>query len=284
MTRPSSFNNAANNTLRGRGIDVRAIDLSADPSTLVPTLAGVETLIAAVAFPAILTQIPLATAAKAAGVKRFVPTFYAPVSAPTGITTPREEKEEVLNHVKKLGLPYTVIDNGWWFQIAFPHLPSGRIDYALSEQKDAIAGSGNTPIAHTDLADVGRYVARIIVDPRTLNKMVFAYGELKTQNEIYDLIEGQSGEVIQRKYLSKEVITSILDGIPRGAPFPSPDWWKLTQFEFLNSWGLRGDNTPEYARYFGYIDARELYPDFQPKKMEEFAKELLAGKLRRVYT
>lgn len=42
---------------------------------------------------------------------------------------------------------------------------------------------------------------------------------------------------------------------------------------------LRGDNQPEYAKYLGYLDARELYPDFRPITFREFVKDLLEGKI-----
>lgn len=41
---------------------------------------------------------------------------------------------------------------------------------------------------------------------------------------------------------------------------------------------VRGDNTPEYAKYLGYLDARDLYPDFKPVTYREFLQELLDGK------
>jgi len=54
-------------------------------------------------------------------------------------------------------------------------------------------------MALTDCTDIGRYVARIIVDPRTVNKMVFAYGEVLTQNQAWDLLEKESGEKLSRE-------------------------------------------------------------------------------------
>ena len=45
--------------------------------------------------------------------------------------------------------------------------------------------------------------------------------------------------------------------------------------EYQRSWGVRGDNTPENAAYLGFLDARELYPDFVPKGVEEFVREAL---------
>lgn len=103
----------------------------------------------------------------------------------------------MLNHVKKIYLPYTVIDVGWWYQIAMPKVPSGRADYALMSEF-GIVGDGSKPLALTDLRDIGRYVAKIIVDPRTLNKSVFAYSELLTQQQVYDVVERVSGEKLDR--------------------------------------------------------------------------------------
>lgn len=71
----------------------------------------------------------------------------------------------------------------------------------MTSGNDEIIGDGNTPTALTDLRDIGRYMARIILDPRTLNKMVLAYNEVSTQNKIYDLMEEISEEKIERLYV-----------------------------------------------------------------------------------
>ena len=108
----------------------------------------------------------------------------------------------MINHVKKVKLPYTIVDIGYWYQLMLPRLPSGRIDYALPITLGGIPGDGNTPCAFTDLPDIGRWVARIITDPRTLNKMVFAYNTVLTMNQAYDLLEEASGEKTDRNYVS----------------------------------------------------------------------------------
>jgi hypothetical protein len=46
---------------------------------------------------------------------------------------------------------------------------------------------------------------------------------------------------------------------------------------------VRGDNDPEYAKYLGYLDARNLYPEFAPRSFEAYAKELLNGKAATIY-
>ena len=67
---------------------------------------------------------------------------------------------------------------------------------------DEILGGGNVPSAITDLRDIGRYIAKIIADQRTLNRMVFAYNTVMTQNQIYDLLEDISEEKLDRNYVS----------------------------------------------------------------------------------
>jgi hypothetical protein len=46
---------------------------------------------------------------------------------------------------------------------------------------------------------------------------------------------------------------------------------------------VRGNNTPEYAEYLGYLSAAELYPDFKPIAFRGFLEELLDGKAHRPY-
>jgi hypothetical protein len=53
--------------------------------------------------------------------------------------------------------------------------------------------------------------------------------------------------------------------------------------EYRRSWAIRGDNTPEIAKYLGYLTTRELYPDFKFIAYEDYLKELLEGKAIGVY-
>jgi hypothetical protein len=42
-------------------------------------------------------------------------------------------------------------------------------------------------------------------------------------------------------------------------------------------------NDLEYAKYLGYLDARELYPDLVPRLFDTYAKKLLDGKAAAIY-
>lgn len=66
------------------------MDLKASTEEIAKSLAGQDVVLPAISIPATGEQIPLATAAKLAGVKRFMPCFYAPVAPPKGAVALRD--------------------------------------------------------------------------------------------------------------------------------------------------------------------------------------------------
>lgn len=276
MTKP------ANLALQKRGITLRPIDLSAPQSTLVSTLTDITILISAIAPLDQAAQIPLATAAKTAGVQRFLPCAYMPVVPAGGIHILRDDKEVVYNHIKTLHLPFTIVDVGWWYQITIPKIPSGKTDYMSAfNPNNEIAGTGDVPCALTDLGNIGRYIAKIIVDERTLNKYVLVYNEIWTQNQIYDLYTRITNSSLERKHVDEASLQARIDKAPEGrGPF---ELHEKVPAQYMISWGIRGDNRPEYAAYLGYVTSKELYPDFEFKTYEEYTKEVLDGKAVGIY-
>lgn len=57
----------------------------------------------------------------------------------------------------------------------------------------------------------------------------------------------------------------------------------LWTFEYQRSWVIRGDNTPESARYMGFVLGKELYPDMKYITFESYVKELLEQKAKKPY-
>lgn len=203
-------------------MQIRKCDLKASEEHLIEALADIDVVISCVGPAEQQDQIPLAKAAKRVGVKRFIPCGFITVAPPGGVMWLRDEvrdrieagvalcsvlsffcfqKEIVYNQIRQMWLPYTIVDVGWWYQLAYPRLISGRADYAMTSGNDEIIGDGNMPTALTDLRDIGRYMAMIISDERTLNKKVLAYNLVSTQNEIYNLMEEISEEKIDRNYV-----------------------------------------------------------------------------------
>jgi len=275
--------------MQGRGIELRALDLAGPQEPIVAALKNVDILISAIGPSDQLAQIPLATAAKAAGVKLFLPCAFVTVM-PAGVHMLRDQKEEVYNHIKRLALPFTVVDVGWWYQIAFPNLASGKIDYAIGvPSANRIPGDGEQVSGLTDLRDIGRYVARIIQDERTLNKYVFVYNELWAPNSVYSALERISGEEIPREYSNaRELEARIRDadeklakGTDPGANFPL--FIQKVSAQYQRSFAIRGDNTPAYAKFLGYLTSKELYPDMSYIKFEDYLQEVVEGKAKPVY-
>ena len=73
------------------------------------------------------------------------------------------------------------------------------MDYALTMPANRIYGDGDTLSALTDVRDIGLYVARIITDPRTLNKSVLAHTEEKSQNQLFEIVKRLTGEEPKRE-------------------------------------------------------------------------------------
>ncbi|KAL7764013.1 hypothetical protein ACKLNR_005158 [Fusarium oxysporum f. sp. zingiberi] len=278
LVRPSSAEKPATITLKERGIKIVPIDLGGNHDELVAALEGIDTVISAIHFESLDDEIPLSNAAKRAGVKRYVPCFFATI-APRGVMGIRDRKEEILDHIQRIYLPYTVIDVGWWYQLTLPRVPSGKLDDSLVFPNNNIIAGGNNPSALTDVRDIGKYVAAIVSDPRTINKRVLAYSELKTQNEIHKLVEKVIGEKPEHTSMSKEQLDEQL------APFKGSKEHSQMRgiYEYWMSWGVRGDNTPENAVYLGYVLAKDLYPSLQGRSLEEFIQDAAEGRVKKVY-
>ncbi|KAL1896437.1 hypothetical protein Cpir12675_002841 [Ceratocystis pirilliformis] len=195
-------------------------------------------------------------------------------------------KEEVLSYIKKLYLPYTAIDVGWWYQLSFPPLPSGRFKAKFEYSIVEVVGDGNQPWAVTDNRDIGKYVTKIIADPRTLNKMVLCHNQIWSQNEALKLLERMSGESVPRVYqvTKEELESNISECEAEMAKSNQTDMLKLGMSQYKNLLGIRGDNTPEKAKYLGYLDAKELYPEIEAIPLESYIKDMLDGKLKAPYS
>ncbi|KAJ6450127.1 hypothetical protein C8R47DRAFT_1171204 [Mycena vitilis] len=286
LVRPSSVGKPRVKKLEDLGVKTSVLDIGGPVEELAAALTGVDVLISAIDAMGQLAQLRLVTAAKEAGVKRFVPCAFTTVAPPGGVMRLRDEKEQVYQEIRKHFLPYTIIDVGYWHQISFPTVPSGRLDYASMMSKNTIHAGGTAPTMLTDLRDIGLFVARIIKDPRTLNRAVFTYSDVLSENEIFGIVEEVTGEKVERTYVSaSEIIaakTSAADSLKAN---PADKMANMMSFvaDYEYSKYVRGDNTPNYGAYLGYLDARKLYPEFTPRTFSEFMGEVLEGKVQKPY-
>ncbi|KAF2441045.1 NAD(P)-binding protein [Karstenula rhodostoma CBS 690.94] len=286
LVQPSSTEKPAVKALATRGLPIVVGDLAGDVDELAKVLEGYDTLISAINTHFIRAQLKLVDAAKKAGVKRFVPCDFGPVIPPGGVKALRDEKEVVHQRVWHAHLPYTYIDIGYWYQISFFRVPSGRFDYAIAFDTPEIFGDGNTKTLLSDKRDIGRFIARIIRDPRTLNHSVVAWGDEITQNEIVALIKAKTGETPSVSTVSADTLEAAISTLAitvKNDPGNGLAGFKLSVGEYSRSKWIRGDGTLENAKYLGYLNARELYPDLKPRRFEKFLEELVEGNATRPY-
>lgn len=156
------------------------------------------------------------------------------------------------------------------YQAALPILdPKKEFIPGFTDISRTIFGSGDVKSSYSDNKDIGKFVARIISDERTLNRYVFCWAEQRTQNEIFALAERIAGRPIPTKHIPAESLLVI-------ANEAEPESEKQGFFQFMHSVYVRGDNTIESAKkeeFGSALDARELYPDFIPRSLESYATE-----------
>ncbi|KAI9655128.1 MAG: hypothetical protein M1821_005611 [Bathelium mastoideum] len=287
LTRPASVDKPAVQAFKKQGLEVVTGDPANGADELAPLFQGIDTVISTIDAQSQHVQLSMVEACKRAGVKRFVPCAWITICPPHGVMRLREHKEVVYQEIFKQHVPYTIIDVGWWHQISFPTVPSGKVDYASVQKPNVtIFGDGKVKSILTDLRDLGRYCARIVRDERTLNKFVYTWSDVLSLEETFKLMEDLSGEKIERQYVSgEEVLTRADECFKVLEKDPTNFAAMLGSYggEYSYSKYIRGDNTPEIGKYLGYLDAQELYPDFKPITFEDYLKELLAGKAKKVY-
>lgn len=160
--------------------------------------------------------------------------------------------------------------------MALPTDTEEAIDTFLPSLSHRITGSGDVKNATTHIPDIGKYVAEIIDDPRTLNQYVFCWNEELTQKEHWEIARKVklelTGEPLKAtpKYESEAEV--------RGKVKNAEDY-SMAQMgsEYMFSACIRGDNTVENAKkpeFGGALDARELYPHLKVTSIEEVAKSL----------
>ncbi|RSL50397.1 hypothetical protein CEP54_011965 [Fusarium duplospermum] len=283
LTRVTSVGNSTNQRFTAKGVHIVGYDLSGPSSTLVEILKPIDVLISCITWEHLDQQIPWIEAAKEAGVKRFVPS--------EGVIDIKDEAQTRNPRViQRARLPYTIIDLGCFFQVFVPKVPSGRSDDAHSIYIDhRIVGVGSQKFGLIDLADIGKYIVQIVSDPRTLNKRVFAYTDVLSMNEMWDTMAKASGGANNGMQISEAELDEViketrqrLDASSKPATHPDNimDIANYNMGQYRISWCIRGDNTPEYADYLGYVDFWNLFPDFpRGRTLAEFYRYVLDNDL-----
>ncbi|KAL2669973.1 hypothetical protein Neosp_014851 [[Neocosmospora] mangrovei] len=264
LTRAASVNNSTNQRFAAKGVHIVGYDLSGPSSALVEILKPIDVVISCITWEHLDQQIPWIEAAKEAGVKRFVPSEWVG-PAPRGVIDIKDK-------------------------VFVPKIPSSRSDDAHMIYIDhRIVGDGNQNFGLIDFADIGKYVAQIVSDPRTLSKRVFSYTDVLSMNEMWDTMAKASGETSAKDFISEAEINQViketrqrLDASSKPATHPDNimDIANYNMGQYRISWCIRGDNTPEYADYLGYVDFWNLFPEFpRGRSLAEFYQYVIDNDL-----
>jgi hypothetical protein len=91
LIRPASANKPFVSKLKERGVEVRIGDATDAIEALVAILKDIDVVISAISAGSQLAQLALVTAAKQAGVKRFVPCGFITVAQAGGVMELRDQ-------------------------------------------------------------------------------------------------------------------------------------------------------------------------------------------------
>ncbi|KAH8824370.1 NAD(P)-binding protein [Flagelloscypha sp. PMI_526] len=256
LVRPASLSKAATEELRALGVTIHSGDITTDSTeTLEKLLHGVDILISMVLV--LLDQRPLLLAAKGANVGRVVPSDFSPHIEP-GVTNMQDMKLAVRAFIKEHAIPHTFIEVGGWVNSMYPY-PHGMDTFLAGIGKE-FYGSGKVPVSWIDYANLGKLIALIVADPRTLNQVVHAYDGESTLEEAWALAAKVSGEnfsdyprITAEEMEERRQISVLHDAI----------------FGLFKAVFVRGDNTLAKAVADGALDSHQLYPDYEPMTLEE---------------
>ncbi|TFK47437.1 NAD(P)-binding protein [Heliocybe sulcata] len=175
----------------------------------------------------ILTRSPnLADAAKAAGVKLFIPSEWSLYSK--GITDGFWiSHNRVHKHIEEIGLPYALVFTGQ-SELTFSsflgwNIPAGRV---------TIFGDGNSPITWTTSRDAARFVAHTLTTfaaKQLAGRVISIEGDRKTLNELVAAYTTRTGKKLEVTYKPVSEQESILKG-------SSPFAWEAIVAWILVAW------------------------------------------------
>ncbi|KAL5513171.1 hypothetical protein ACEPAH_3569 [Sanghuangporus vaninii] len=191
--------------LASKGAKVVAVDYNSAFS-IQSALSGVDVVISTIGNDNLEVQDNLVLAAKAAGVKLFVPSeFGFPSDEPSAdIWGAKYEKKQRLKN--ELHLPYTAFYTGLYPDFVFARGFSETMGFDFVKGEFKIPGTGSVAISWTHRVDIGRYLAHTLtalpkdrIEWRTFRME----GERTNYNQIVDDWKKRSGKDVAISHLPR---------------------------------------------------------------------------------
>ncbi|ORX88602.1 NAD(P)-binding protein, partial [Basidiobolus meristosporus CBS 931.73] len=207
----SAFVRTGGSKVNMPGVKIVEGDLD-DHRSLVMALTGVNTVIIALSRAGLESQLQILSAAKEAGVRRFVPSDfgYHYTLEIDGYNGPYvhpfvKAKKSIRQAIQQAGLEYTIVYNGNFIDFASqawaPFLNGENPDHV----KAVIPGDGKAKVEWITVVDTARYLVASLSDSISKNAELYLSGDYKSYNEVVDLYEKYSGKRVEREY--KPVVT-----------------------------------------------------------------------------
>lgn len=100
-------------------------------------------------------------------------------------------------------------------------------------------------------------------------------------------MEELTGEKVEQTAVSAEELQQRLEASRPAFTADSEHWGKqvkMNAVDYLYSMFVRGDTEPKYAKYLGYLDTRELYPNIKTRGSRDYLVDALEGKEGKLYS
>ncbi|TFK47436.1 NAD-P-binding protein [Heliocybe sulcata] len=199
LTRSSPSGNAILEKLAKLGAHIVTVDYRSHES-LVSALTDADVLISVIGGYEDKADYALADAAKAAGVKLFLPSEWGLYSR--GITDGIYASHDLIHrHLDRIGVPYALFYTGMWPDFMFA---PGYAGWDIPQGKITVWGQGNTPITWTTRRDGARFVAYLLTHipaKELAGKMISVGGDHKTLNELAESYTSRTGKKLEATYL-----------------------------------------------------------------------------------
>ncbi|KAF9654289.1 NAD-P-binding protein [Thelephora ganbajun] len=227
-----------------KGAELAQVDYT-NESSIVAAFKDVDVVISTIGSRVVDQQEALANAAKAAGVKLFVPSEYG-VDTESATSGPFLAKKKFSEFLKEIDLQYVKIFTGLWTDYCL----SPFLGWKFAEGKVTFGGSGDAKLSFTHRTDVARYIAYVLTrtPPSELAwKVLRIQGELTSFNKIVADYEAKTGKKLEVTRTPREVLA---EGAGQG---------DIIAFLYYE-WDVHGGSVGSHL-------SNDLYPDWNPKSV-----------------
>jgi len=214
---------------------------------------GCDTILSLVGGETLAHQANLIPAAKAAGVKRIIPSQFGidVTELPQG--TALQAKNDFLNEIKAEGFDWTAIMTGMFYDLWF----TANTGFDHQNGNITIVDNGQAKISATLIADIAKFVPEILASPHSRNAVVRICGDTLTSAEAIKIFEEASGKKMQVK---NRTLDDCKEELKRGFNF----------FTLLHILVI----TVQNAVNFEGRNDNSKFPAIKPTSVREYAKSL----------